>query len=288
METFGDVTVSLDDAHVAEVEMHRPPANYFDAALLSGILEAIRWTEGQGGRAAVLCSEERHFCAGLDFGNMAKPDLGALRTLYDQAIALVSGPLPLVVAVQGAAVGGGLGLAMAGDFRVGTPDSRYSANFARLGFHQGFGLSVTLPATVGRQAASALLFTGRRIDGYEALRIGLCDRLSDDPRAGAHALAHEIARVGASGCPVDQGHAPPWTGGLLCGCDRARAVRTAAPDGNRGFRRGHRRIPGTSGSPVPRSVTNGAATPRPDRPPTRRGWPHSAPRRRAHPGRTGD
>jgi 2-(1,2-epoxy-1,2-dihydrophenyl)acetyl-CoA isomerase len=192
--TFGDVTVSLDDAHVAEVEMHRPPANYFDATLLSGIVEAVRWAEGQGGRAVVLCSEGRHFCAGLDFGDISQPDLGALRTLYDQAIALVSGPLPLVVAVQGAAIGGGLGLAMAGDFRVGTPDSRYSANFARLGFHQGFGLSVTLPATVGHQAASALLFTGRRIDGNEALRIGLCDRLSDDPRAEAHALAEEIAR----------------------------------------------------------------------------------------------
>ncbi len=194
METFGDVTISLDDAQVAEVEMHRPPANYFDTALLSGIVEAVRWAEGQGGRAVVLCSEGRHFCAGLDFGDISRPDLDALRTLYDQAIALVSGPLPLVVAVQGAAIGGGLGLAMAGDLRVGTPDSRYSANFARLGFHQGFGLSVTLPATIGRQAASALLFTGRRIDGNEALRIGLCDRLSDDPRAEAHALAEEIDR----------------------------------------------------------------------------------------------
>jgi enoyl-CoA hydratase/carnithine racemase len=99
----------------------------------------------------------------------------------------------VVVAVQGAAIGGGLGLALAGDFRIGSPDSRFSANFARLGFHHGFGLSVTLPRAVGQQRALELLLTGRRIDGTEALRIGLCDGLDDDPRAGAHALAAEIA-----------------------------------------------------------------------------------------------
>jgi enoyl-CoA hydratase/carnithine racemase len=99
----------------------------------------------------------------------------------------------VVVAVQGAAIGGGLGLALAGDFRVGAPDSRFAANFARLGFHQGFGLSVTLPRAVGAQKALELLTTGRRIDGTEALRIGLCDRLDPDPRAGSHVLATEIA-----------------------------------------------------------------------------------------------
>ncbi len=190
---FGDVTVSVDDRHVAEVELHRPPANYFDAELLGGLVDALAWAETNGARAVVLCSEGRHFCAGLDFGRTASPDPDLLRSLYAQAVALVDGPLPIVVAVQGAAIGGGLGLALAGDFRVAAPDSRFSANFARLGFHQGFGLSVTLPRTVGPQHALELLTTGRRIDGTEALRIGLCDRLDDDPRAAAHRLATEIA-----------------------------------------------------------------------------------------------
>jgi enoyl-CoA hydratase/carnithine racemase len=141
----------------------------------------------------VLCSEGRHFCAGLDFGRAAAPGTESLRTLYARAVELIDGPLPVVVAAQGASIGGGLGLALAGDFRVGAPDSRFAANFARLGFHQGFGLSATLPRAVGPQMALELLTTGRRIDGTEALRIGLCDRLDDDPRAGAHGLAAEIA-----------------------------------------------------------------------------------------------
>jgi 2-(1,2-epoxy-1,2-dihydrophenyl)acetyl-CoA isomerase len=190
---FGDVTARLDEHHVAEIELHRPPANYFDAALLGGIVDAIDWAAGQGGRAVVLCAEGKHFCAGLDFGATGKPEPEALATLYRTAGRLIDGPLPLVAAVQGSAIGGGLGLALAADFRVSTPASRFSANFARLGFHQGFGISLTLPAAIGRQRALELLATGRRISGDEALAIGLVDRLDSDPRAAAHALAVEIA-----------------------------------------------------------------------------------------------
>ena len=74
--------------------------------------------------------------------------------------------------MHGAAVGGGLGLALTADFRVAAPEARFSANFARLGFHQGFGLSVTLPRLVGQQTAAELLFTGRRVPGEEAVRFG--------------------------------------------------------------------------------------------------------------------
>jgi len=190
--SFGDVTVVLGADHVAEVEVHRPPANYFDAVLLSGVVKSIRWAASAGGRAVVLCSEGKHFCAGLDFGATDKPEPEMLSTLYSTARDLVDSPIPVVMAVQGSAVGGGLGLALAGDFRVAAPASRFAANFARLGFHQGFGISLTLPAAVGSQKALELLTTGRRIDGVEALAIGLCDRLDDDPRAGAHALAAEI------------------------------------------------------------------------------------------------
>jgi enoyl-CoA hydratase/carnithine racemase len=97
--------------------------------------------------------------------------------------------------VHGAAVGGGLGLALSADFRVTCPSARFSANFARLGFHQGFGLSVTLPRLVGPQKAALLLYTGRRIAGDEAVSIGLADRLVDDAdvRKETIALAREIA-----------------------------------------------------------------------------------------------
>ena len=91
--------------------------------------------------------------------------------------------------------GGGLGLACAADFRVASPQSRFSANFARIGLHHGFGLSATLPAIVGQQRATDLLYTGRRIGGEEAERIGLADRLAepDDLRGAALAFAGELA-----------------------------------------------------------------------------------------------
>ena len=191
--TFGDVTAVLDHGHVAEVELHRPPANFFDADLLNGVVEAVTWAADHGGRAIVLCAEGKHFCAGLDFGTTDRPESDALATLYATGRRLIDSPLPLVAAIQGSAIGGGLGLALAADFRVAAPSSRFSANFARLGFHQGFGISLTLPAVVGRQRALKLLTTGKRIGGDEALAIGLVDRLDDSPRAGAHALAAEIA-----------------------------------------------------------------------------------------------
>ncbi len=193
MQRVGDVTARIGEGGVAEVEVHRPPANFFDAPLLADVVEAIAWADAEGGRAVVLCSEGKHFCAGFDFGTSDGPDPAQLRTLYERAVDLVSGPLPVVAAVQGAAVGGGLGLALAADFRVASPGSRFSANFARLGLHQGFGISETLPRAIGPQRALELLVTGRRVDGHEAVRIGLADRADDDPRAGAHALATEIA-----------------------------------------------------------------------------------------------
>ena len=191
--TFGDVTVVLDADHVAEIEMHRPPANYFDAELLAGVVDAVDWAAEAGRRAVVLCSEGRHFCAGLDFGTTDKPEPNALIALYGSARHLIDSPLPIIAAVQGSAIGGGLGLALAADFRVAGPSTRFAANFARLGFHQGFGISLTLPYVVGYQKALELLTTGRRVEGTEALEIGLCDRLDDDPRTAAHILAAEIA-----------------------------------------------------------------------------------------------
>src|SRR5207247_5428881 len=102
----------------------------------------------------------------------------------------------VIAAVQGAAVGGGLGLALVADFRVTCEEARFSANFNRLGFHPGFGLTATLPRLVGAQQAALLFYTGRRIPGDEAVRIGLADLLvaQDEVRSAAQALALEIAQ----------------------------------------------------------------------------------------------
>jgi enoyl-CoA hydratase/carnithine racemase len=188
-----DVSVHVSDDHVAVVEFSRPPNNHFDAELIGALADAYeRLDDDPSCRAIVLCSAGKHFCAGADFGGGDNP---AGASLYDQAARLVGAGTPVVAAVQGAAVGGGLGVAMTADFRVASPESRFVANFARLGIHHGFGLTVTLPPVVGQQRALELLYLGERVKGERAHAIGLCDRLvpADRLRDEAIALAAEIA-----------------------------------------------------------------------------------------------
>jgi len=194
---FGDVHLSLGDDFVALAEIRRPPNNFFSQKLIAELADAIeQLDEDDGCRAIVLASEGRHFCAGADFSGGKRVEFDDKgRHLYDEAVRLFSTRTPVVAAIQGAAIGGGLGLALMPDFRVAAPEARFSANFARLGFHQGFGLSLTLPRLVGQQAAAELLYTGRRVKGEEARDLGLCDRLVplESLRNEAHALAREIA-----------------------------------------------------------------------------------------------
>jgi len=192
---FGDVSLDIGDDAVATVEIHRPPHNYFDQALLRSLAEAYATVDARSDcRAIVLCAEGKSFCAGAQLARPSAQSDGP-STLYAEAARLFESAMPVVAAVQGAAIGGGLGLACAADFRVACPEARFAANFARLGFHHGFALTVTLPLIVGQQAALDLLYTGRRIGGEEAARLGLCDRLVDPAsvRDAAHALATEIA-----------------------------------------------------------------------------------------------
>ena len=193
-QPFSDVSMSVGDDLVATAEIRRPPDNFFDVGLIASLADGYDWATSLGARAIVLCSEGKHFCAGADFWSSANfAAAGGARRLYDEAIRLFESPLPVVAAVQGAAVGGGLGLACSADFRVAGPSARFTANFARLGLHQGFGLTVTLLPIVGQQRAWDMLYTGRRVSGDEALSAGLVDRLADQPRTAAHELAAQLA-----------------------------------------------------------------------------------------------
>src|SRR5262245_8371090 len=130
--TLGDV--SLDQqGHVGVVEMHRPPHNYFDTALLGNLHDAFRRCDDDVDcRAIVLCAEGRSFCAGTDFSRRPEDvddDNARAARLYAEARTLFATRTPIVAAIHGAAIGGGLGLAMVADFRVATPDARLSANF---------------------------------------------------------------------------------------------------------------------------------------------------------------
>ncbi|WP_017609958.1 enoyl-CoA hydratase/isomerase family protein [Nocardiopsis xinjiangensis] len=176
------------DGHVGVLQIRRPPNNHFDLDLLRELAEeAEKAAASPGCRALVLTSEGKNFCAGVDFsgtGIGATPDR-TLRALYTEGRRLFDLPVPVVAAVQGAAVGGGLGLACAADFRVAAPSSRFHANFGRLGLHQGFGITLTLPRLAGEQKAADMLYTARRVTGTEAHAIGLADHLTDEDTADA-------------------------------------------------------------------------------------------------------
>ena len=197
-----DITVELE-GHVAIVEIHRPPNNFFDYELIRAIADTYEMLDADDNcRAVVLCSEGKHFCAGADFS--ARESWGQTQLdaqagqLYREAARVFSARKPVIAAIQGAAVGGGLGLACSADHRITCAEARFSANFARLAFHQGFGLSVTLPRLVGETQASLLLLTGRRVSGADAVAIGLADQLvpQGEVRAAAQALAAEAASSG--------------------------------------------------------------------------------------------
>jgi 2-(1,2-epoxy-1,2-dihydrophenyl)acetyl-CoA isomerase len=200
MREFTDISVVVQPNRVGVVEINRPPSNYFDVVLIEALADAFEMLASRDDcRVIVLCSEGKHFCAGADFAQRSGlPSTDrpiSISTLYEQGARLFRAPLPVVAAVQGAAVGGGLGLACAADFRVACAEARFAANFARLGFHQGFALSVSLPPIVGQQRALDMLYSGRRVTGTEAFEMGLCDRLvpQDEVRSVATAWAAELA-----------------------------------------------------------------------------------------------
>jgi enoyl-CoA hydratase/carnithine racemase len=200
MARYGDVSV-LREQHLAWVELHRPPHNFFDHELVKDLADAFEALDQDPAcRALVLASEGKSFCAGADFKRRAEvrereTDPVGASSIYREAVRLFACEKPVVAAIQGAAVGGGLGLALVADFRVVSPDARFSANFVRLGIHPGFGLTHTLPRLIGTQRASLMFLTGRRIHGEEAVAWGLGDVLvaSDRLREKAKQLAAEIA-----------------------------------------------------------------------------------------------
>jgi enoyl-CoA hydratase/carnithine racemase len=205
MGTFKDIGVETS-GFVTLVEIRRPPNNFFDIALIRELAGALEALDGDRScRAVVLAAQGKAFCAGANFGDGSTLDREGRRPgeqaqpvahLYMEAVRLFRTRKPIVAAVHGAAVGGGLGLAMVADFRVTCPEARFCANFTRLGFHPGFGLTVTLPDAIGKTNAALMFCTSRRLSGEEAYRMGLAQALvaQDRVRATAHELAAEIAQ----------------------------------------------------------------------------------------------
>jgi enoyl-CoA hydratase/carnithine racemase len=197
----GDVSVEIE-GNVAEIEIHRPPHNFFDVQLIRDLADAFGAVDAEANcRASVLCAEGKSFCAGANFAGRAPtgaepaPSGRGDNPLYFEAVRLFGCKKPVIAAIQGAAIGGGLGLALVADFRVASPEARFAANFVKIGIHPGFGLTYTLPRLIGHQKAALMFYTGRRIIGDEAKEWGLVDSLVEPVRlrAVAHELAVEIA-----------------------------------------------------------------------------------------------
>jgi enoyl-CoA hydratase/carnithine racemase len=183
---------------VAEIVFANPPHNYANPELLGLIADALDAIDADDTlRCSVLASEGKSFCAGADLAGdesiVAADGMAAIGALYVQAERLLRRRKPLVAAIQGAAIGAGLGLALVADFRVAGPAARFSSNFVRLGFHPGFGLTFTLPRLIGVQRAAWMSLSAERVKPDAALTWGLADRLADDARVGALAMAQEIA-----------------------------------------------------------------------------------------------
>lgn len=194
---FGEHITVKADGHVAVVTIDKPPHNHVSVDLMRDLADAFDAVDAEVElRCSVLQSEGKNFCAGADLvRSESAGGLGAVNPLYDQAVRLFSAKKPIVAAIQGAAVGAGLGLAVVADFRIASPDARFAANFTKLGFHPGFGLTYTLPRLIGRSKAELMFLTGRRVKAEDGLPWGLVDEIVplEDLRAAALRLAQEIA-----------------------------------------------------------------------------------------------
>ncbi|MBU6458200.1 MAG: enoyl-CoA hydratase/isomerase family protein [Bradyrhizobium sp.] len=211
MSKYTDIGVEKH-GHVGLIEIRRPPLNFFNVSLINQIADALEeFDRDVEIRASVLAAQGRAFCAGADFSDPAEPQEERPRAdpasnlpinhLYVQAVRIFRNKKPIVAAVHGAAIGGGLGLAVSADFRVTCPEARFAANFTKLGFHPGFGLTATLPELVGKNNAELIFYTSRRISGEDATKMGLANICvpRDQVRAEAMKLANEIAECSPLG-----------------------------------------------------------------------------------------
>lgn len=135
--------------------------------------------------AVVVTGEDPAFCAGGDLDELAGADAETLHAVYAGFLAVAACPLPTIAAVNGAAVGAGLNLALAADVRLAGPRARFDTRFLPLGLHPGGGYTWMVQRAVGPQVAAALTLFGEVVDAAEAQRLGLVLRAVDDVRAAA-------------------------------------------------------------------------------------------------------
>jgi len=187
---------------VAQITINRPEnRNSMDKETMPAFLDVIDSVkDNRDLRCLIITGSGKSFCAGADFRNSPVGDPDAQpheRSLgiYEPFLRIQEIRVPTIAAMNGHAIGGGFGLALICDLRIANRNSKYGANFARLGLHTGMSVSYMLPRLIGLPLANELLFTGRLINGERAAEIGLANYVLDgeDVLKKAWELAREIA-----------------------------------------------------------------------------------------------
>lgn len=190
-----DLVTSRVDKHVALITVNDPDRRNALTDEMSALLQdAVERAEADPEvHAVVLTGAGKAFCAGADLSALGAATSGAaesgLQRIYDGFMAVGNCRLPTIAAVNGAAVGAGLNLALAADVRIAGPDALFDARFQKLGLHPGGGATWMLQRAVGPQVARAALLFGMRFDAESAVRHGLALSVADDAVAAAMELA---------------------------------------------------------------------------------------------------
>lgn len=177
--------------HIALITVNDPERrNAVTAEISAGLRAAVDGAEANTDvHALIVTGAGKAFCAGADLTALGEATEDGLRTIYDGFLAVANCALPTIAAVNGAAVGAGLNLALAADVRITGPAALFDPRFQKLGIHPGGGATWMLQRAVGVQAARASLLFGMRFDAEAAVRYGLALQVADDPVAAAKELA---------------------------------------------------------------------------------------------------
>ena len=183
---------------VATITLNNPDErNTMTAPMVAEIVAAMDRIESDTTIGAlVVTGTAPAFCAGANLGNLAEADGESLGVIYEGFLRIARSPLPTIAAVNGAAVGAGMNLALGCDVRIAARRAKFDTRFLQLGIHPGGGHTWMLRRIVGPQVASAAVLFGEIYDGVEAERIGLAYKCVDDDMLLA--TAHELAKRAAS------------------------------------------------------------------------------------------
>ncbi len=198
------VRVQIDQA-IATIRLERPPMNAINSQLQTELAEAAAAVaDDEQVRAVVLYGGEKVFAAGADIKEMADASYSATATrgrrLQDALTAVTRIGKPVVAAITGYALGGGLELALCADFRVAGEKSKVGQPEILLGLIPGAGGTQRLPRLIGPARAKDIVFTGRFVGAAEALAIGLVDTVVPD--ADVYAAARDLVARYANGPAV--------------------------------------------------------------------------------------